>query len=70
MQRIKNIGTEYYAMTSMLWSAWFKTHGSVYNPVMDAFVRDLPTSPVKRERHFSALLKQNMSNTLGVKHND
>lgn len=33
-------------------------------------LRDLSISPIERERHFSTLLRQNMSNTLGVKHND
>lgn len=33
-------------------------------------LRDLSISPIERERHFSTLLRQNMSNTLWVKHND
>lgn len=70
MQKIKNIGTRYSAMASILWGAWAKARGSIYNPVMDALVRDLSISPIERERHFSTLLKQNMSNTLWVKHND
>lgn len=70
MQKIKNIGTEYFVITSILWGAWSKARGSIYNPVMDVFVRDLSISPIGRERHFSILLKQNMSNTLWVKHND
>jgi len=70
MQKIKNIGTRYSAMASILWGAWSKARGSIYNPVMDVFVRDLSISPIGRERHFSILLKQNMSNTLWVKHND
>lgn len=70
MQKIKNLSTDYYTMPSVLWGAWSKTRGSVYNPVMDVFVRDLPTSPIERERHFSTLLKQNMSDTLRVKNND